>query len=72
MIIDTDRSTGKQERRYLIYDMMGLNQESVAEVRYKYLYGYMFGRLFHLIVYHWKVLYVDNCFYSKFGPWGRV
>lgn len=31
MIIDTDPSTQKQERRYLIYDMMAINQMSLVE-----------------------------------------
>lgn len=33
MIIDTMPDTGKQERRYLIYDMMAINQISIVEVR---------------------------------------
>lgn len=32
MIIDTDRNTGQQERRYLIYDMMAINHKSVVEL----------------------------------------
>lgn len=32
MIIDTDPRTHKQERRYLIYDLMAINQVSVTEV----------------------------------------
>lgn len=32
MIIDTLPESQKQERRYLIYDMMALNKESVVEV----------------------------------------
>jgi mRNA-capping enzyme len=32
MIIDTDPHTHKQERRYLIYDLIAINQVSLAEV----------------------------------------
>ncbi|KAK9281057.1 hypothetical protein L1049_003950 [Liquidambar formosana] len=32
MIIDIDRNTGKQERRYLIYDMMAINKTSIIEL----------------------------------------
>lgn len=32
MIIDTDPHTHKQERRYLIYDLMAINQVSLTEV----------------------------------------
>ncbi|KAJ7977428.1 mRNA-capping enzyme [Quillaja saponaria] len=32
MIIDTDPHTNKQERRYLIYDLMAINQVSVSEL----------------------------------------
>lgn len=32
MIIDTDPNTQKQERRYLIYDVMSINQASVVKV----------------------------------------
>ncbi|KAI7728393.1 hypothetical protein M8C21_026809 [Ambrosia artemisiifolia] len=35
MIIDTVPDTRKQERRYLIYDLMAINQISVVEVRRK-------------------------------------
>lgn len=35
MIIDTVPDSKKQERRYLIYDMMAINQVSIVEVRYK-------------------------------------
>ncbi|XP_040870007.1 mRNA-capping enzyme isoform X3 [Glycine max] len=35
MIIDTDPHTHKQERRYLIYDLMAINQVSLTEVRRK-------------------------------------
>ena len=34
MIIDTMPDSQKQERRYLIYDMMAMNQVSVIEVRF--------------------------------------
>ena len=34
MIIDTLPDTQKQERRYLIYDLMAINQISVVEVRF--------------------------------------
>ncbi|KAJ6299974.1 hypothetical protein OIU76_020881 [Salix suchowensis] len=34
MIIDTLPDSQKQERRYLIYDMMAINQVSVTEVRF--------------------------------------
>ncbi|XP_021645374.1 uncharacterized protein LOC110638935 isoform X2 [Hevea brasiliensis] len=32
MVIDTDSNTRKQERRYLIYDVMAINQVSVVEL----------------------------------------
>ncbi|KAJ1433051.1 Tyrosine specific protein phosphatases domain [Sesbania bispinosa] len=32
MIIDTDPHTGKQERRYLIYDLIAINQVSLTEL----------------------------------------
>ena len=32
MIIDTDPHTHKQERRYLIYDLIAINQVSLTEV----------------------------------------
>lgn len=34
MIIDTVPDSRKQERRYLIYDMMAINQVSIVEVRH--------------------------------------
>lgn len=34
MIIDTVPDTRKQERRYLIYDLMAINQVSVIEVKF--------------------------------------
>ena len=37
MIIDTMPDSQKQERRYLIYDLMAINQVSVIEVRYSTL-----------------------------------
>lgn len=33
MVIDTLPDSQKQERRYLIYDMMAINQVSIVEVR---------------------------------------
>lgn len=35
MIIDTVPDSRKQERRYLIYDMMAINSVSIVEVRYE-------------------------------------
>lgn len=32
MVIDTMPDTQKQERRYLVYDMMAINQVSLVEV----------------------------------------
>lgn len=37
MVIDTVPDSQKQERRYLIYDLMAVNQVSVIEVRYPIL-----------------------------------
>ena len=34
MVIDTMPDTHKQERRYLVYDMMVCNQECIVEVIY--------------------------------------
>jgi mRNA-capping enzyme len=38
MIIDTMPDSQKQERRYLIYDMMAVNQVSVIEVRFTMIF----------------------------------
>lgn len=35
MIIDTMPDSQKQERRYLIYDMMAINQVPIVEVIYE-------------------------------------
>ena len=35
MVIDTLPDSNKQERRYLIYDLMAINHVSVIEVRFK-------------------------------------
>lgn len=37
MIIDTVPDTRKQERRYLIYDLMAINQVSIIEVKFDHL-----------------------------------
>lgn len=37
MVIDIS-TNGKQERRYLIYDLMALNEKSVMEVRHTLLF----------------------------------
>lgn len=39
MIIDTDPNTQKQERRYLIYDVISINHVSVVKVSYMIMNG---------------------------------
>lgn len=40
MIIDTMPDSQKQERRYLIYDLMAINQVSVVEVELSSFYSF--------------------------------
>lgn len=44
MVIDTLPDTQKQERRYLVYDMMAINQVSLVEVIYEYLLLFFFNK----------------------------
>jgi len=51
MIIDRDPHTHKQERRYLIYDLMAINQVSLTEV---HIYWQLVLRYYWLL--SWFVL----------------
>lgn len=42
MVIDTMPDTQKQERRYLVYDMMAINQVSLVEVYMETYFCLMF------------------------------
>lgn len=44
MVIDTLPDTQKQERRYLVYDMMAINQVSLVEVIYEKLLLLFFNK----------------------------
>lgn len=77
MVIDTLPDTQKQERRYLIYDMIALNQLSVIEVGFfdmkplpfsswkNYVNLYAWGSLF---VYYLYIVIAHSLFYNFSDP----